>query len=61
MSLEEMSSKLGYQSPNGYYYLETGRSKIKAETLAKAATILHVPIEELFLETDDENDNPYRP
>jgi len=55
MSLEEMSSKLGYHSPNGYYYLETGRSKITAETLAKAATILRVPIAELFTETDDEN------
>ncbi|RYM06178.1 XRE family transcriptional regulator [Sporolactobacillus sp. THM7-7] len=52
MSLEKMSEKLGYQSPNGYYYLESGRSKITAETLAKVATILNVPIEDFFMETE---------
>ncbi|MCI1883079.1 MAG: helix-turn-helix domain-containing protein [Sporolactobacillus sp.] len=50
MSLEQMSSKLGYSSPNGYYYLESGRSHITAETLAKVATILNVPIEEFFFD-----------
>lgn len=48
MSQQEMSLRLGYQSPNGYYYLECGRSKITAETLAKVATVLGVPIQEFF-------------
>jgi Helix-turn-helix. len=52
MSLEEMSLKLGYGSPNGYYYLESGRSKIPADILAQVSTILEVPIQELFY--DDE-------
>ncbi len=56
MSLDQMSSHLGYQSPNGYYYLETGRSKITAETLAKVATILGVPIEEFFVEKDEKDE-----
>ncbi|WP_010631365.1 helix-turn-helix domain-containing protein [Sporolactobacillus vineae] len=53
MSLEEMSTRLGYDSPNGYYYLESGRSKIPADVLAKVSVILDVPIQELFI--DDEN------
>ncbi|WP_100487420.1 helix-turn-helix domain-containing protein [Sporolactobacillus pectinivorans] len=53
MSLEQMSSKLGYGSPNGYYYLETGHSKISAEMLAKVAMILKVPITDFFV--DDRN------
>ncbi|MCL1631101.1 helix-turn-helix domain-containing protein [Sporolactobacillus sp. CPB3-1] len=48
MSLKEMAARLGYQSANGYYYLESGRSKISAETLAKVASVLCVPIQELF-------------
>jgi transcriptional regulator with XRE-family HTH domain len=50
ISLEEMARYLGYESPNGYYYLEIGRSKFPAETLATVATILHVSIEQLFFE-----------
>ncbi|RYL93521.1 helix-turn-helix transcriptional regulator [Sporolactobacillus sp. Y61] len=53
MTLEQMSEKLGYQSPNGYFYLESGRSKITAEMLAKVATILEIPIQELFTESTD--------
>jgi transcriptional regulator with XRE-family HTH domain len=48
ISLEEMSRKLGYESINGYYYLEIGRSKFPAETLAKTAVILNVDLNELF-------------
>ena len=50
MSLEVMSKQLGYASPNGYYYLEIGRSKISAEMLAEIAGILEVGIEELYRE-----------
>lgn len=50
ISLEEMARKLGYESPNGYYYLEVGRGKISAEMLAMIAEIQGVTIEELFFE-----------
>ncbi|WP_100538146.1 helix-turn-helix transcriptional regulator [Paenibacillus sp. GM2FR] len=48
LSLDDMSKLLGYESPNGYYYLETGRGKFTAEALAKVADKLGVSIEELF-------------
>jgi transcriptional regulator with XRE-family HTH domain len=48
LSLDEMAKLLGYESANGYYYLEIGRGKFPAETLAKVADILKVPITELF-------------
>lgn len=47
-TLMDMAKKLGYESPNGYFYLEKGRSKFYAETLAAVADILGVSIEELF-------------
>lgn len=53
MSLGEMSLQLGYESPNGYYYLESGRSKIPADVLAQVSVILDVPIQDLFF--DDEH------
>ena len=48
ISLDEMSRKLGYESQNGYYYLEIGRGKFTAEMLAKVADILSVNINSLF-------------
>jgi DNA-binding XRE family transcriptional regulator len=51
-SLEDMAKMLGYESPNGYYYLEIGRGRFPAETLAKVADIFNVPIEDLFFEND---------
>lgn len=50
LSLEDMAKLLGYESVNGYYYLEVGRGKFPAETLAKVADIFKVPINELFFE-----------
>ncbi|MFD0825812.1 helix-turn-helix domain-containing protein [Neobacillus sp. M.A.Huq-85] len=50
ISLEKMSELLGYDSLNGYYYLETGRIKFPAEKLAVVARVLNVPIEELFFD-----------
>lgn len=50
LSLDEMSKLLGYESPNGYYYLEIGRGKFPAETLAKVADIFGTPINTLFFE-----------
>lgn len=52
ISLDDMARKLGYESPNGYYYLEIGRGKFSAEMLALVAVIFGVGIEELFF--DDE-------
>ncbi|MGF9965357.1 helix-turn-helix transcriptional regulator [Bacillus rhizoplanae] len=49
-SVEEMSKRLGYKTINGYYYLETGRNKFSAETLAMVADIFDVPIADLFFE-----------
>jgi transcriptional regulator with XRE-family HTH domain len=51
-SLEEMAIRLGYESANGYYYLEIGRGKFPAETLAKVAKIFEVEIDELFFEDE---------
>ncbi|MGN7167924.1 helix-turn-helix domain-containing protein [Paenibacillus cellulositrophicus] len=48
LSLEYMAKTLGYESPNGYYYLEIGRGKFPAETLAKVADEFKVPIDSLF-------------
>ena len=50
ITIEEMSRKLGYQSPNGYYYLETGKNKFPADSLAIVAKIINVDIRELFFE-----------
>ena len=48
ISLEEMANKLGYESPNGYFYLESGKSKFTAEKLAIVGQLLEIPISELF-------------
>lgn len=48
LSLEYMAKTLGYESPNGYYYLEIGRGKFPAEALAKVADEFQVPIDSLF-------------
>jgi transcriptional regulator with XRE-family HTH domain len=50
ISIEKMSETLGYDSLNGYYYLETGRIKFPAEKLALVAKILDVPYDSLFFE-----------
>lgn len=52
ISLDKMSELLGYDSPNGYYYLESGRSKFTAEKLASVSRILMIPIDELFFEDE---------
>ncbi|MDF2534385.1 MAG: helix-turn-helix domain protein [Bacillales bacterium] len=52
ISLEKMADLLGYDSPNGYYYLETGRIKFSADKLALVSEILNTPIGELFFERE---------
>lgn len=56
ITLEDMAERLGYRSPNGYYYLERGRSKFTAEMLAEVADILDLSLQELMLDvqTDQE-------
>ncbi|GAB2558435.1 helix-turn-helix domain-containing protein [Gracilibacillus alcaliphilus] len=51
-SLGDMSKLLGYESVNGYYYLEKGRSNFSAETLAKVASIFDLTVDELFFEIE---------
>jgi transcriptional regulator with XRE-family HTH domain len=48
ISLIKMAEMLGYKSPNGYYYLETGRCSISAEMLPRIAEILGVVTAELY-------------
>ena len=50
MSLEEMAKQIGFKSPNGYYYIESGKTKVTADKLAEVADILGVEIQELFME-----------
>lgn len=52
ISIEKMSETLGYDSLNGYYYLETGRIKFPAEKLAMVAKVLGVPYDSLFFEDE---------
>jgi len=54
ITLQEMAARLGYKSPNGYYYLERGRSKFTAEMLATVAEILETSLEDLFLRPNKE-------
>ncbi|HBR33874.1 MAG TPA: XRE family transcriptional regulator [Firmicutes bacterium] len=49
-SLKEMADYLGYKSPNGYLYLESGRCAIDATQLFLIAQKLEVPsMEDLLL------------
>lgn len=43
-----MAKKLGYKTPIGYHYLESGRCQIKADQLAIIAKELGVEVKELF-------------
>lgn len=48
ISQKELAKKIGYKSGTGYHYIESGKRSIKAETLAKIAEILEIPVEELY-------------
>lgn len=48
LTLLEMSKALGYESPNGYHYLEQGIRHIKADQLPMIAEKLGVEITDLF-------------
>lgn len=52
VSIEEMSKLLGYEGYQAYYYKERGIRNMSVEDIAKIATILKVPIEKLFFESE---------
>lgn len=43
-----MANKLGYKTPIGYHYLESGRCQIKADHLAVIAKELDAEVKDLF-------------
>lgn len=50
ISLKEMASLLGYETPTGYYYAESGRCKFKPNHIPLIAQKFQIPMEGLFLE-----------
>ncbi len=48
LSQARMAEALGYKTPLGYHYLESGRCQIKAQHLPVIAKLLDVDIQELF-------------
>lgn len=50
LTQKDMAQLLGYKSAVGYWHIENGDRKMKAETLAKIAKILDASIEEFYLE-----------
>ena len=57
IAIGDMAEKLGYKSPNGYFYLERGISQFTAVMLADVAEMFDVPIEELFVNEEYESTN----
>lgn len=49
-TLKTMALKLGFESMQGYYYLETGKREFTPEEIAKAAEIFGKTVEELMAE-----------
>jgi transcriptional regulator with XRE-family HTH domain len=49
-TLMDLSKVLGYQSPNGYLYIENGRCRITFEQAGILANYYGVPVESLFYE-----------
>lgn len=47
-TLMDLSKLLGYESPNGYLYIENGRCKITLEQAKILADHYGVPVESLF-------------
>jgi transcriptional regulator with XRE-family HTH domain len=52
LTYSDMAAALGYKSPNGYFYLESGRCQISAEQLAIISTKLEVDLQELYIMDD---------
>ncbi len=45
LRLKDMAEKLGYESPNGYWRLERGLTKLRVEHLVKLARVFDEPID----------------
>lgn len=52
LSLKNMALELGYETPTGYFYAESGRCNFKPNHLPLMSKKLGVPMEELFLSTE---------
>lgn len=50
-TLEDMSTKLGFNSKSKYYRRENGEYKFQSEELPKVANILGIPLEKIFVKT----------
>lgn len=48
LSQSDLANCLGYKTPIGYHYLESGRCQIKADQLVVLAKELGVEVRELF-------------
>jgi len=48
LRLIDMAEKLGYESPNGYWRLERGLTKLRVEHLVKLARVFGEPIEKFI-------------
>ena len=51
LRLIDMAEKLGYASPNGYWRLEMGLTKLRAEHLVKLARVFDEPIDRFLRRT----------
>jgi len=47
--LKEMAAYLGYETPTGYYYAESGRCNFKPHHIPMLATKFNIPMDDLFL------------
>lgn len=52
LTLAEVSKELGYATPNGYWKIEQGITKLKADQLIKLIKILDIDLSELEEEID---------
>ncbi len=50
VSMEEMSSLLGYEAANTYFRKEKGDRKFNVEDIVKISSVLEIPIQKLFFE-----------
>lgn len=55
MTLMEMARLLGYKSPTGYFYIESGNRNFKPEHLPLISKHFGVSIDSLYLESEFAN------
>ena len=52
LTLEEVSKELGYSTPNGYWKIEKGITKLKADQLIKLIKILDISLSQIEKEIE---------